>query len=198
MKYYSDRINKLVTQLQMLPGIGEKSAERLAYHIVKMPPDRIEAFVSAIQDASKHVKYCKICCATSDEDICPVCASKTRDHKTIMVVETDDDLAQFERSNAFDGVYHVLQGAISPEKGIGPKDIRLTELIARLRGDVDEVILATSSSLEGETTATYISRLLKDSGIKVTKLASGIPVGADFNALDSSTLTKAYRGRQSI
>lgn len=113
-----------------------------------------------------------------------------------MVVENDDDMAQMERSGVFDGVYHVLQGAICPEKGIGPKEIRLMELVQRARGDVDEIILATSSSLEGETTATYITKLLKPSGIKITKLATGIPVGADFNVLDSSTLTKAYQGRQ--
>lgn len=196
MKYYSEKINRLVTQLTMLPGIGDKTAERLAYCIVKLPKERTSALVEAIQDACKNVKYCKVCCATSDEDVCPVCASKNRDHKKIMVVETDDDMAQFERSGVYDGVYHVLQGAISPEKGIGPKDIRLTELVSRMRGDVDELILATSSSLEGETTATYITKLLKPSGIKITKLATGIPVGADFNVLDSSTLTKAYQGRQ--
>lgn len=195
MKYYSEKIGKLITQLSMLPGIGQKTAERLAYHIVKLPKERSAALADAIKDASDNVKQCKICYATCDDDICPVCSSKNRNHKIIMVVENDDDLAQFERSGAYDGVYHVLQGAIKPAGGIGPNDIRLRELINRLRDDVEEVILATSSSIEGETTALYISRLVKPTGIKVTKLASGIPVGSDFNTLDSVTLERALKGR---
>lgn len=195
MKYYSDRMNRLVTQLSMLPGIGQKTAERLAYHIVKLPKERSAALAEAIRDASENVSYCKTCFATSDEDICPVCRSQNRNHRVIMVVENDDDMAQMERSGAYDGVYHVLQGVIDIAKGIGPNDIRLKELMLRLREDVDEIILATSSSVEGETTATYINRLVKPLGIKVTQLASGIPIGADLQAVDSATLARAFRNR---
>lgn len=198
MKYYSDRLNRLVTQLAMLPGIGDKTAERLAYHIVKLPKDRSTALADAIRDASEHVSYCKTCFCTSDTDTCPICASKTRNHKVIMVVENDDDMAQMERSGAYDGVYHVLQGAIDIMKGIGPNEIRMKELITRLRGDVDEVILATSASMEGETTATYIDRLIKPTGIKVTQLAYGIPMGAELQAVDSATLERAFKNRGTL
>ncbi len=198
MKYYSDCLNRLVTQLSMLPGIGQKTAERLAYYIVKLPKERSTALADAIRDASANVSYCKMCYCTSDTDTCPICASKNRNHRVIMVVETDDDLAQMERSGAYDGVYHVLQGAIDLMKGIGPNDIRMKELITRLRGEVDEVILATSASMEGETTATYISRLIKPTGIKVTQLAYGIPMGADIQTVDSATLERAFRNRGSM
>lgn len=195
MKYYSEKMNRLVTQLSMLPGIGQKTAEKLAYHIVKLPKERSVALVDAIRDASENVSYCKICFATSDEDTCPVCRSQNRNHRVIMVVENDDDMAQMERSGVYDGVYHVLQGVIDAMKGIGPSEIRLKELMLRLRDDVDEIILATSSSVEGETTATYISRLVKPLGIKVTQLASGIPIGADLQAVDSATITRAFKNR---
>ncbi len=195
MKYYSNRMNRLVTQLSMLPGIGQKTAERLAYHIVKLPKERSAALAEAIRDASENVAYCKTCFATSDEDTCPVCRSQNRNHRVIMVVENDDDMAQMERSGAYDGVYHVLQGAIDAMKGIGPNDIRLKELMLRLRNDVDEIILATSSSMEGETTATYISRLVKPLGIRISQLASGIPIGADIQMVDSATLARALKNR---
>lgn len=198
MKYYSDRLNRLVTQLSMLPGIGQKTAERLAYHIVKLPKERSEALVDAIRDASENVSYCKTCFATSDEDTCPVCRSQNRNHRVIMVVENDDNMAQMERSGVYDGVYHVLQGAIDVMKGIGPNDIRLKELMLRLRDDVDEIILATNSSMEGEATATYITRLVKPLDIKVTQLASGIPYGADIQMVDSATLTRAFNNRGEI
>ncbi len=195
MKYYSERINRLITQLSMLPGIGQRTAERLAYHIVKLPKERAAALADSIRDASENVFYCKTCFATSDEEMCPVCRSQNRNHRLIMVVENDDDMAQMERSGAYDGIYHVLQGAIDPMKGIGPDKIRLKELMLRLRDDVDEIILATSSGIEGETTATYISRLVKPLGIKVTQLASGIPIGADLQTVDSATITRAFKNR---
>ena len=194
MKYYSEKMNRLVTQLSMLPGIGQKTAEKLAYHIVKLPKERSAALVDAIRDASENVSYCKICFATSDEDTCPVC----RNHRVIMVVENDDNMAQMERSGVYDGVYHVLQGAIDVMKGIGPNDIRLKELMIRLRDDVDEIILATNSSVEGEATATYISHLVKTLGIKVTQLASGIPYGADIQMVDGPTLARAFRNRGEV
>lgn len=195
MRYYSQKINVLVTQLSMLPGIGEKTAERLAYHIIKLPSERIYALAEAITDAGEHVTYCRECFATSDEMLCPICKSKARDHSVIMVVENDEDMAQIERSGAYDGVYHVLQGAINPMGGIGPQDIRLKELMLRLRGDVKELILATSSGLEGESTATYITRLVGPTGIHITRLASGVPVGSDLSMVDSETLKKAIKGR---
>ena len=198
MKYYSEKMNRLVTQLSMLPGIGQKTAEKLAYHIVKLPKERSAALVDAILDASENVSYCKICFATSDEDTCPVCRSQNRNHRVIMVVENDDNMAQMERSGVYDGVYHVLQGAIDVMKGIGPNDIRLKELMIRLRDDVDEIILATNSSVEGEATATYISHLVKPLGIKVTQLASGIPYGADIQMVDGPTLARAFRNRGEV
>ena len=198
MKYYSEKMNRLVTQLSMLPGIGQKTAEKLAYHIVKLPKERSAALVDAIRDASENVSYCKICFATSDEDTCPVCRSQNRNHRVIMVVENDDNMAQMERSGVYDGVYHVLQGAIDVMKGIGPNDIRLKELMIRLRDDVDEIILATNSSVEGEATATYISHLVKTRGIKVTQLASGIPYGADIQMVDGPTLARAFRNRGEV
>lgn len=198
MKYYSEKMNRLVTQLSMLPGIGQKTAEKLAYHIVKLPKERSVALVDAIRDASENVSYCKICFATSDEDTCPVCRSQNRNHRVIMVVENDDNMAQMERSGVYDGVYHVLQGAIDVMKGIGPNDIRLKELMIRLRDDVDEIILATNSSVEGEATATYISHLVKTLDIKVTQLASGIPYGADIQMVDGPTLARAFRNRGEV
>ena len=160
MKYYSERINRLITQLSMLPGIGQRTAERLAYHIVKLPKERAAALADSIRDASENVFYCKTCFATSDEEMCPVCRSQNRNHRLIMVVENDDDMAQMERSGAYDGIYHVLQGAIDPMKGIGPDKIRLKELMLRLRDDVDEIILARPRQ---HTSAVWSSRLASKS-----------------------------------
>ena len=154
------------------PGIGNKSAQSLAFHVINMPVEQVEGLANAIVDARKNVRYCKECCTLTDKDICPICSNPDRDHKTIMVVETPRDLAAYEKTGKYNGVYHVLHGAISPMLGIGPGDIRLKELMERLQGDVDEVIIATNSSLEGETTAMYISKLIKPVGIKVSRIAS--------------------------
>lgn len=153
---------------------------------------------NTIVEAKENVKYCKECFTLTDRDICPICSSPKRNHKVIMVVENTRDLAAYEKTGKFDGVYHVLHGAISPMLGIGPKDIKLKELMERLRGDVDEVIIATNSSLEGETTAMYISKLVKPSGIKVTRIASGVPVGGDLEYIDEVTLLRALEGRTEI
>ena len=198
MEYYSSHINKLIEQLSHLPGIGAKSAQRLAFHILNMPQDHVDALASAIVSAKKNVKYCKCCYNLTDQEICPICSDTSRDHKTIMVVENTRDLVAYEKTGKYDGVYHVLHGAISPMLGIGPDDIRLKELMQRLQGDVSEVIVATNSSLEGETTAMYISKLIKPTGIKVTRIASGVPVGGDLENIDEVTLLRALEGRTEL
>ena len=195
MDYYSSQISKLIQELSSLPGIGAKSAQRLAFHILNMPVEQVEELSSAIVDARKNVRYCKECFTLTDDELCPICKDAGRNHKTIMVVEDTRDLAAYEKTGKYDGVYHVLHGAISPMLGIGPADIKLKELMQRLQKDVDEVIIATNSSLEGETTAMYISKLIKPTGIKVTRIASGVPVGGD---IDEVTLLRALEGRTEI
>ena len=195
MDYYSSHINKLIEQFSRLPGIGAKSAQRLAFHIIHMPKEQVVQLTAAIQEARENVQYCKECCTLTDRDICPICENPKRNHQQIMVVENTRDLAAYEKTGKFEGVYHVLHGAISPMLGIGPDDIKLKELMHRLQGDVDEVIIATNSSLEGETTAMYISKLIKPTGIKVTRIASGVPVGGDLEYIDEVTLLRALEGR---
>ena len=198
MNYYSEQISKLIEELSSLPGIGSKSAQRLAFHIIGMPQERVERLSNAIVEAKRKVRYCKCCQTLTDRDICPICASEKRDHKTIMVVENTRDLAAYEKTQKYNGVYHVLHGAISPMLGIGPADIRLKELMVRLQGDVSEVIIATNSSLEGETTAMYISKLIKPIGILCTRIANGVPVGGDLEYIDEVTLTRALDGRKEL
>lgn len=198
MDLYSGHINKLIDELSGLPGIGSKSAQRLAFHLINMPKSRVERLARTILEAKENVRYCKECFTLTDNEMCPVCANARRDHGTIMVVENTRDLAAYEKTGKYEGVYHVLHGAISPMLGIGPGDIRLKELIARLESDVSEVIIATNSSLEGETTAMYISKLIKPSGIKVTRIASGVPVGGDLEYIDEVTLLRALEGRTEL
>lgn len=198
MDLYSSEISKLIEELSALPGIGAKSAQRPAFHIINMPEEQVESLSSAISNAKKNVKYCKCCYTLTDEDICPICRDESRDHKTIMVVENTRDLVAYEKTQKYEGVYHVLHGAISPMLGIGPNDIKLKELMVRLEQDVDEVIIATNSSLEGETTAMYISKLIKPTGIKVTRIASGVPVGGDLEYIDEVTLLRALQGRTEL
>lgn len=178
-----------------MPGIGHKSAGRLAFHLISMPKARVERLAKTILDAKENVRYCSECYTLTDKEICPVCANANRDHGLIMVVENARDLAAYEKTGKYTGVYHVLHGAISPMLGIGPGDIRLKELMQRLEGDVREVIIATNSSLEGETTAMYISKLIKPTGIRVTRIASGVPVGGDLEYIDEVTLLRALEGR---
>ena len=198
MDYYSSHINKLIEQFSRLPGIGAKSAQRLAFHIIHMPKEQVVQLTAAIQEARENVQYCKECCTLTDREICPICENPKRNHQQIMVVENTRDLAAYEKTGKFEGVYHVLHGAISPMLGIGPDDIKLKELMHRLQGDVDEVIIATNSSLEGETTAMYISKLIKPTGIKVTRIASGVPVGGDLEYIDEVTLLRALQGRTEL
>lgn len=195
MDYYGSQMGKLIEQLSTLPGIGGKTAQRLAFHIIRMPKERVEQLTSAILDARNNIRYCKVCCTLTDKEICPICSNPQRDHKTIMVVENTRDLAAYEKTGKYEGLYHVLHGAISPMLGIGPGDIRLKELMQRLQGDVNEVIIATNSSLEGETTAMYISKLIKPTGIRVSRIASGVPVGGDLECIDEVTLLRALEGR---
>lgn len=195
MDLYSGYVNKLIEELSGLPGIGTKSAGRLALHLINMPRDRVQRLAKVIIDAKENVRYCDTCYTLTDDQICPICANSRRDHSTIMVVENSRDLAAYEKTGKYEGVYHVLHGAISPMLGIGPNDIKLKELMQRLEGDVQEVIIATNSSLEGETTAMYISKLIKPTGIKVTRIASGVPVGGDLEYIDEITLLRALEGR---
>lgn len=198
MELYSGHINKLIEELAALPGIGSKSAQRLAFHLINMPQDKVNRLANAITEAKANVRYCKECFTLTDKEICPVCANANRNHKVIMVVENARDLAAYEKTGKYEGIYHVLHGAISPMLGIGPNDIKLKELLTRLQGDVEEVIVATNSSLEGETTAMYISKLIKPTGVRVTRIASGVPVGGDLEYIDEVTLLRALEGRVEI
>ena len=198
MNYYGNPITRLIEQLAGLPGIGGKSAQRLAFHIIHMPPEKVEALAQAISDAKKQVRYCSVCCNLTDDDPCPVCANPKRDHSTIMVVEDPRDMAAYERTREYYGVYHILHGAISPMTGVGPQEIHIAELLQRIDENVQEVILATNPNVEGEATAMYISRLLKALGVKVTRIANGVPVGGDLEYVDQVTLSRALEGRREL
>ncbi|SEF64631.1 DNA replication and repair protein RecR [Eubacterium ruminantium] len=195
MDIYGGEVNRLIEELSYLPGIGSRTAQRLAFFIINMSEDRAKALSEAIINAKRNIKYCKTCYTITDKDECPICSSPARDHKLIMVVETPRELAAYERTGKFNGVYHVLHGVINPSAGIGPQDIRLKELMIRLQGDVEELIIATNSSVEGEATAMYISKMVKPAGIKVSRIASGVPVGGDLECIDEVTLMRALDGR---
>lgn len=198
MEVYGGEVNKLIEELGRLPGIGSKTAQRLAFHIISMPEENALALSEAIINAKKNIKYCSCCYTITDKETCPICQAKGRDHKVIMVVETPRDLAAYERTGQYTGVYHVLHGVINPSLGIGPADIKIAELMKRLQGDVDELIIATGSGPEGEATAMYISKLVKPAGIKATRIASGVPVGGDLECIDEVTLLRALEGRITI
>lgn len=195
MELYSGHINRLIEELAALPGIGSKSAQRLAFHLINMPQERVNRLANTMMEAKANVKYCKECFTLTDNEICPICANQKRNHSLIMVVENTRDMTAYEKTGKYEGVYHVLHGAISPMLGTGPNDIKLKELMLRLKDDVEEVIIATNSSLEGETTAMYISKLIKPTGVKVTRIASGVPVGGDLEYIDEVTLLRALEGR---
>ncbi len=195
MDVYGGEVNKLIEELGRLPGIGSKSAQRLAFHIINMPEESAVALADSIIKAKKNIKYCKCCYTITDREMCPICSAPGRNHKLIMVVETPRDLAAYERTGSFEGVYHVLHGVINPALGIGPADIKIAELMKRLQEDVDELIIATGSGPEGEATAMYISKLVKPAGIKVSRIASGVPVGGDLECIDEVTLLRALEGR---
>jgi recombination protein RecR len=199
MEYYSKEISNLIAELSDLPSIGNKSAQRLAFHILGMDEDKVNDLANAIVQARKNVRYCKECYTLTDDELCPICSNPKRNKNIIMVVEDTRDLAAYEKTGKFEGVYHVLHGAISPMAGIGPGDIKLKELMVRLQtNDVEEVIVATNSSLEGETTAAYISKLIKPTGIRVSRIASGVPVGGNLEYIDEVTLLRALDGRTEL
>ncbi len=196
--YHVAPLEGLVEKFESLPGIGHKSAQRLAYHVLDMTKDQAEAFAGAILEAHEKIHYCSVCCNLTDSELCPICRSAVRDRSLICVVEEPKDVFALERAGEYHGLYHVLHGAISPLSGIGPDQLKVKELLARVDEGVQEVIMATNPTVEGEATAMYISRLLKPLGVKVTRLAYGIPVGGDLEYADEVTLQRAMEGRQEL
>ena len=193
---YIAPLAKLIEHFKALPGIGTKTAVRLAYHVIDMDAGKAKALAGAILEAKEKIGFCRVCCNLSDRDPCAVCASEKRDHSTVCVVEQPQDVAAVERMHDYHGVYHVLHGALSPLEGVGPENLRIKELLARLGGDeVKEVIMATNPNVEGEATAMYVARLLKPMGLKVTRIAHGLPVGGDLEYADEVTLAKAMENR---
>lgn len=191
----SKNLQKLISELENLPGVGRKSAGRLAFFLANSPKEKVKSLVKAIEDVSENIKRCKVCFTLSDDDVCDICSNVNRNKKQIMVVENERDMLAYENVGEYKGVYHILGGAISPLIGIGPNDLKIKELMERLREDVEEVILATNSSVEGETTATYLAKLIKPLNIKVTRIASGVPVGGDIENVDEVTLIRALNRR---
>lgn len=205
MDYYGSSIGRLIESLQSLPGVGQKSAQRLAFHIIGMPKEQVKSIADSLVEARENVHFCSRCQTLTDGDLCPICSSSRRDQSTIMVVENSRDLAAYERTGGYEGVYHVLQGVISPMTGVGPNDIRLKELMQRLQNadgstPVQEVIIATSPTVEGESTAMYIVKLIRmlDLPVKITRIASGVPVGGDIENIDEVTLERALKGRTEL
>jgi len=199
MSYYSPSIEKLIEAFEKLPSIGNKTAARLAFYMLNCSNEEVNEFVEAIVNAKKNLKYCSVCYNISDTDPCPICSNVKRDASIICVVEDVRDVVAMEKTHEFKGVYHVLHGSISPMNGVGPDDIKIKELLTRImEGNVKEVILATNPRVEGEATAMYISKLIKPLGIKVTRIAHGIPVGGDLEYTDEITLTKALEGRREV
>ncbi len=198
MEQYTAPITKLIEELSKLPGIGRKSAQRLAFHILEMKGNDVVELAKAIVNAKKHTKHCQTCGNLTEGELCNICTSLKRDQSTICVVEDARDIVAMERTKEFKGVYHVLHGTISPLDGIGPDEINIKSLILRLNADIREVILATNPTIEGEATAVYISRLIKPMGIKVTRIAHGIPVGGDIEYADEVTLMRAMEGRREM
>ncbi|PKM54811.1 recA filament-DNA complex stabilisation factor [Petrocella atlantisensis] len=196
MDYFGNHVGRLIDELSKLPGIGNKTAQRLAFHIIGMPEASAENLAKAIVHAKRHIKFCSKCYTLTDDTLCPICKSSNRDQETIMVVEASRDMAAYEKTRQYKGLYHVLHGAISPLLNVGPNDIKVRELLLRLEPEnTQEVILATNSSVEGEATAVYLSKLIKPSGIKVTRIANGVPVGGDLEYVDEITLSRALEGR---
>ena len=196
MDYFGSPVTRLIEELSRLPGIGRKSAQRLAFHVIRMPKEEAQALADAILSARTEVRYCKECGSLADDELCPICADVSRDHSVIMVVEDARDMAAYERTRQYKGVYHILQGVISPLSGVNPQDLKIKELLERLKDDaVKEIIIATNPTVEGETTAMYLSRLIKPLGLKVTRIANGVPVGGDLEYIDEVTLARALEGR---
>ena len=198
MDLYPASIEKLIEEFAKLPGIGYKTAQRLTIHVLNLPEEEVKEFAKALIRARGTIRYCSICGNFTESDPCPACSNPNRDKSTICVVEEPKDVMVMERIKEYNGVYHVLHGNISPMAGRGPEDIRLKELIRRINGDVKEVIIATNPNVEGEATAMYISKILKQLGVKVTRIAHGIPVGGNLEYADEITLSKALEGRVEI
>lgn len=197
MNYYGDPVNKLIEKFSKLPGIGSKSAQRLAFYIINLEPEKVLEFTNTIIEAKDKIKYCQVCCNFSDKEICEICASSKRNNKLIMVVEDPRDMAAYEKTKNFNGVYHVLHGLISPINNIGPNDLKIKQLLERIKNDKPtEIILATNSTVEGEATAIYLKNLLSMFDIEITRIAYGIPIGADIQYADEITLAKALEGRR--
>ena len=195
---YPDSLQSLIDEFNKLPGIGNKSAVRLAFHVMNMPEDKVQKFVNAINRAKTNVHLCEKCQNLTDKALCDICSSQNRDKSVICVMESPKDVTALEKTREYKGLYHVLHGVISPMDGVGPEDIKIKELVARLGSDVREVIMATNPTVEGEATAMYIARLLKPMGISVTRIAHGIPVGGDIEYADEVTLARAMEGRREI
>ncbi len=199
MDYFGNHIGKLIEELSKLPGIGSKTAQRLAFHIVNGSEQSAENLAKSIVYAKRHIKFCSKCYTITDDELCPICSSVKRDEHTVMVVEESRDMAAYEKTRQFKGIYHVLHGAISPLLNVGPNDIRIKELLTRIGNEeIREIILATNSTVEGEATAVYISKLVKPLGVKVTRIANGVPVGGDLEYVDEITLSRALEGRIEI
>lgn len=197
MSYSVAALSKLIEQFERMPGVGHKSAQRMAFYVLDMKPEEAKKFADAINEAHEKIHKCKVCCNLTEDELCSVCKNEARDKSIVCVVEDPRDVMAIEKTHEFEGTYHVLHGAISPMSGIGPDQLTIKELLARLDG-VSEVIMATNPTVEGEATAMYISRLLKPLGIKTTRLAYGVPVGADLEYADEVTLTRAMEGRREI
>lgn len=198
MNYYGEHVTKLIEEFGRLPGIGGRSAQRLAFHVLNMPKENALSLANSIIEAREQVKYCSVCFNLTDSDPCPICGSSRRNQNQIMVVESPRDMAAYEKTNDFRGVYHVLHGLISPMDGITPEDIRIRELLKRINDKTEEVILATASTIEGDTTAMYIARLLKPLGVKVSRIAKGVPVGGELEYVDQVTLAQAFKSRVEV
>jgi len=197
--FYGETVTKLIAQLSRLPGIGGKTAQRLAFHIIQMPEDRAQALAHSILDAKERVRYCSVCCNLTEADPCALCRDVKRDPQVIMVVEDPRNMVAYERTAEFHGQYHILHGVISPMNGIGPNDLKMGELLRRIQAHpVEEVIAATNPTVEGEATAMYLGQLLKPLGVRVTRIAHGVPVGGDLEHVDQVTLTRALEGRREI
>jgi recombination protein RecR len=198
MDFYPVAIEKLIEEFAKLPSIGYKTAQRLTLHVLNLPQDEVRGFAEALVKARGTIRYCSVCGNFTDSDPCAICGNPSRDKSTICVVEQPKDIMSMERVKEYNGVYHVLHGTISPMAGRGPEQIRLRELISRLNGDIKEVIVATNPNIEGEATAMFISKIIKPLGVKVTRIAHGIPVGGDLDYADEITLSKALEGRREI
>ncbi|MDF2612229.1 MAG: Recombination protein recR [Clostridia bacterium] len=197
--YYGDKMVALIEELSRLPGIGTKSAQRLAFHIISLPKEKVKKLADTLVDAKENISYCERCCTITDDKLCPICKDEKRANHQLMVVEDSRDMAAYEKTKEYKGLYHILHGAISPMMGVGPSDIKIKELLERLqKEEVDEVIIATNPNIEGEATAMYISKLLKPLGITTTRIAHGVPVGGDLEYVDEVTLSRALQGRREM